>query len=390
MGSVLALISIVFWTSAAAVFYAYVGYPVVIHCLSRWFGREPQPPQRTDDELPSVSLLIAAHNEQAVISDRLHNALAADYPPHKLQVVVACDGCTDATATIVQSFVHSRVRLLNYPDRRGKAAVLNDSIKQLDSQIVILSDANTSFEPAALRNLVRWFADHGVGAVCGRLVLTDPHTGRNADSLYWKYETFLKRRESRLGALLGANGAIYAVRRDLYIPIPDGTIVDDFVVPLLARVKTHCSIIYDHQAVAQEQTPPDVASEFRRRSRIGAGDFQSLSTLWRLLLPRNGWIAFTFLSHKILRWFCPFFLIGLFICNLFLLDRALYQYALLAQGIWLLASLASCIVPAGFRPLKPLRLTLMFTSMNLALLVGFCRWMRGNQTGVWQRTARAA
>src|SRR5262249_30950742 len=148
--------------------------------------------------------------------------------------------------------------------------------------------------------------------VCGRLVLTDPATGCNVDSYYWRYETFLKRCEGRLGALLGANGAIYAIRRELYTPIPGNTIVDDFVIPLRAKLRTGCRIVYDGDAVAREETPPNVGAEFHRRSRIGAGGFQSIGLLWRLLNPRSGWVAFTFFSHKILRWVCPFFLVAAF------------------------------------------------------------------------------
>ena len=383
-------IMVIFWICAAAVVYAYLAYPLVIWALAKCFGRDRHAPHHAREELPSVSLLVAAHDEEAVIAQRLINALAMDYPPERLQIAVACDGCTDATASIVQSFAGRGVKLLKFKRRRGKAAVLNAAILELAGQIVILSDANTDIDPAAPRKLIRWFTDPRVGAVCGRLVLTDPLTGRNADSIYWKYETFLKRCESRLGALLGANGAIYAIRRNLFVPIPDGTIVDDFVLPLLTTLKNRCAIIYENEAIASEETPADLRSEFRRRSRIGAGDFQSLGTLWRLLDPRRGWIAFTFLSHKILRWLCPFFILSLMVCNLFLLHRPLYRYTLLLQAGWLLASAVSCIVPTHIRVLKPLRLTLMFTSMNAALLVGFFRWIKGGQSGVWQRTARAA
>src|SRR5262249_55927305 len=157
--------------------------------------------------------------------------------------------------------------------------------------------ANSQTEPDAARKLVRWFHDPNLGVVCGRLVLTDPHTHKNADSLYWRYETFLKRAEGKLGALLGANGAIYAIRRDVFTPIPDDTIVDDLFIPLRAGLHTGCAIVYDCEAIAHEESAPDVGSEFHRRSRIGAGGFQSWALLWKLLNPRQGWVAFTFCSH---------------------------------------------------------------------------------------------
>jgi cellulose synthase/poly-beta-1,6-N-acetylglucosamine synthase-like glycosyltransferase len=390
-------IVISFWVCTGAVFFAYAGYPLLLWYLSRWFGRQvpaPTGPEAADEDLPSLSVLIAAYNEESVIENRIRNALALDYPPDKLEIVVASDGSADATPAIVERYSGRGVRLLHNPQRRGKAATLNSAFAELTGEIVLLSDANTHTDPDAARKLVRWFQDSRVGAVCGRLVLTDPQTGKNADSLYWKYETFLKRCEGRLGALLGSNGAIYAIRKQLFTPIPADTLVDDLVIPLQAKLQTGCAIVYECAAIAREETAPDVRSEFHRRSRIGAGGFQSIALLWRLLDPRRGWIAFTFFFHKILRWLCPFFMLGMLVsnCSLLLLsvEEPLYRWALAAQVSFYLVSLLAVFVPAQFRSLKPLRLTTMFTSMNLALLVGFFRWLRGNHHGVWRRTARLA
>jgi len=166
--------------------------------------------------------------------------------------------------------------------------------------------------------------------------------------------------------------------------------VDDFVIPLQAKLRTGCTIIYEYGAVAWEETPPNIGAEFSRRSRIGAGGFQSISLLWRLLDPRRGWIAFTFLSHKVCRWFCPFFLVGALACNLALLGLAFYGYCLLGQLSFYSCSLLGALVPAHFRALKSLHVATMFTAMNAALLVGFWRWLRGGQNGTWERTVRLA
>jgi cellulose synthase/poly-beta-1,6-N-acetylglucosamine synthase-like glycosyltransferase len=378
------------WTCLALVLYAYAGYPLVIYGLSRLFGRRAEARDIEEADLPRVSLLIAAYNEEAEIDGRLRNALAMDYPSDRLEIVVGSDGSTDDTVAIIRRFADRGVRLLDAEHRRGKASVLNAAVPELAGEIVLLSDANTQIDPAAARKLVRWFRDPEVGAVCGRLVLTDPATGRNADSLYWKYETFLKRCEGRLGALLGANGAIYAIRKELFAPIPPETIVDDFVIPLLAKLRTNCSILYDCEAVAFEETPAHVGAEFHRRSRIGAGGFQSIGMLRGLLDPRRGWVAFSFFSHKILRWLCPFFLIGLMASNAALLasGRPLYRLLFLGQVAFYAASLLSACTPAGRGPMKLVRLSAMFTSMNAALLVGFWRWLMGTQEGAWRRTAR--
>jgi cellulose synthase/poly-beta-1,6-N-acetylglucosamine synthase-like glycosyltransferase len=277
--------------------------------------------------------------------------------------------------------------LLESPLRRGKAGVLNAAFRALRGEIVLLSDANTFTDVDAVRRIVRWFADPRVGVVCGRLVLTDPATGQNVDSLYWRYETFLKRCEGRLGALLGANGAIYAVRRSCFTGIRSDTIVDDFVIPLVTRLRCGCTIMYDETALAYEETPADFGSEFRRRSRIGAGGFQSLNTLWRLLGPRYGWLAFSFLSHKVLRWMCPFVMIGALATSLLLAGHRLYLAALIAQVLGY--GLSALGLARGARPTpRVLRLATMFTTMNAALLVGFWLWASGGQRGIWQRTAR--
>jgi cellulose synthase/poly-beta-1,6-N-acetylglucosamine synthase-like glycosyltransferase len=381
----------IFWISLAAVAYTYFGYPIVIWLLSRLFARRSQT-AGDNSELPSVSLLIAAYNEAAVIDERVRNALELDYPPDQLQIVVASDGSDDNTAEIVRRYANRGVVLLDRTQRRGKATALNESFKELTGDIVLLSDANTFTDAAAVRKLVRWFRDPEVGVVCGRLVLTDPATGRNVDSYYWRYETFLKKCEGRLGALLGANGAIYAIRRSLYSEIPSNTIVDDFVIPLRAKLRTGCRIVYDSEAVAHEETPASVRSEFHRRSRIGAGGFQSIGMLWRLLHPRYGWGAFTFFSHKILRWMGPFFLVGAFAANvalcILLWPDWLYWNLLVGQVAFYATSFLAAFVPTQIRLLKPLRLTTMFTAMNAALFVGFCRWLWGTQKGTWKRTER--
>jgi cellulose synthase/poly-beta-1,6-N-acetylglucosamine synthase-like glycosyltransferase len=384
-------LQIVLWVSLALVAYAYAGYALLIFVCSRLFGRLPRPPETVDQTLPDVSLLISALDEEEVIGARVANALAQDYPPDRLEIVIASDGSRDRTASIVRSLADrhpGRVTLLDYPQRRGKANVLNATLPGVRGEVVVLSDANTEFDRSAIRNLVRWLADPAVGAVCGQLILVDPTTGHNVDGLYWRYENFLKDCEGRLGALLGSNGAIYAIRRDSYVPIPGDTIVDDLVIPLLIKLHRRQKLIYDRTAVAREETPPDVNAEFRRRSRIGAGGFQSVVRLWKLLLPGNGWTSLAFLSHKILRWLGPAFLLLAVAANLMLIQHPLYQATLVCQSVFYATASAGIFLPGNGKMVRLLRLTTMFTSMNVALAFGFYRWMSGLQRGTWQRTVR--
>jgi cellulose synthase/poly-beta-1,6-N-acetylglucosamine synthase-like glycosyltransferase len=221
-------------------------------------------------------------------------------------------------------------------------------------------------------------------------VLTDARSGRNVDGLYWRYETFLKKCEGRLGGLLGANGAIYAMRKQLFCSIPDNTIIDDFVIPLLAKLKHDFRIVYDETAIAHEETPPTIGHEFRRRVRIGTGDFQSLALLWGLLSPRHGWTCLTFIGHKLLRWLSPFFLLLAFIVNLFLLSQPIYLATFLGQCAFYATAIVGMTLRGNGILTKLARTISLFCSVNAALLVGFVRWATMPQTGTWQRTDREA
>ncbi|MBO0700501.1 MAG: glycosyltransferase family 2 protein [Zavarzinella sp.] len=374
--------------SLGLVWYVYIGYPALVWALARLFGRPPVPPAVEAADLPSVTLLVVAHNEERDIGARIENALSLHYPRDRFEIVIASDGSTDATNDIVRRYANRGVVLLAFPTNRGKAAVLNDAFRLVKGDVVVLSDANTHMAADAIRHLGEWFADPDVGVVCGKLALVDSQSGKNVDGAYWKYENFLKKCESRLGALLGTNGAIYAIRRRLFPGATDGLVIDDFVIPMTARLRSGCRIQYDPRAVASEETPADLGSEFRRRCRIGAGGYQAIGRLWPLLNPRHGWVAFTFLSHKVLRWLCPFFLVAGFGLNVALLDQSVFRGLFGLQVGFYGAAFAAHFLPARPRFFRYLKLTTMFVLMNAALFVGFFRWTLGRQGGTWQRTAR--
>ncbi|HVT88948.1 MAG TPA: glycosyltransferase family 2 protein [Tepidisphaeraceae bacterium] len=382
------ILVIFFWLCAGLILYTYAVYPLLVMVLSEFLGKDRTAREVDSTNWPNVSLLIAAYNEQAVIERRIANALAMDYPKEKLEIAIASDGSNDETANIVKRYAGQGVRLIEFAERRGKSAVLNRAIPQLRGEIVVLSDANSEFEPSALKKLVRWFDDPAVGIVSGRLVLTDARNSRNADSLYWNYETFLKKSESRLGGLLGANGAIYAIRRSCFTPIPDDTVVDDFLIPLLMRLHHGFLVHYDFQAIAYEQAPNQVRDEFRRRMRIGTGNLQNLSLLWPLLDPRQGFVAISFFSHKVLRWLCPFLLIGILIGSACLFNHPFFRVVTILQGAFYCMAMIVAILPRSAGVPKLFRLPTMFVSMNLALLVGYSRWLLQNHHGTWEPTAR--
>jgi cellulose synthase/poly-beta-1,6-N-acetylglucosamine synthase-like glycosyltransferase len=379
----------VFWLCASGVIYAYVGYPVLVWGISRCYrnpvevANETPPPA----DWPMVSLVIAAYKEEKVILQRLVNATLLDYPPEKLEILIGVDGSEDCTGDLVREFVDSRVRLIQYPERRGKASVLNDTVPQARGDILVFSDANTMTQPDSIKHLVRHFVDQRVGAVCGKLELIDPASGQNVDGIYWKYENFLKGCEGRLNGLLGVNGGIYALRKELYEPIPTNSIVDDFLIGMRVHMQNR-TLIYDPTAVALEETPDTIGQEFQRRTRIGAGGFQSLQWLWPLLSPTRGWVSFTFWSHKIYRWLCPLLMVGALVTNISLAWQPGYLTLLLGQVAFYLIAAVGLGWLTGSRMPRVLRLPAMFVSMNAALLVGLWRSLRGIRGGTWKRTER--
>jgi cellulose synthase/poly-beta-1,6-N-acetylglucosamine synthase-like glycosyltransferase len=389
----------IFWVSALLLLHTYFFYPVLLMLLDaahqavgnlRYIqsGDERRKP-RAVDVAPPVSLVVAAYNEESCIGDKLRNSLALDYPADRFEVLVGSDGSTDRTNEIVESAQDPRVRL-SVAERAGKTSVLNRCIPQAKGEIVILSDANTQIDPGAVKKLVRHFRDPEVGVVCGKLRLYNPTRRDYEESAYWTYESLIKFYEGKRGAVMGANGGLYAIRRSLFTQLPPGTIVDDFVIPLRI-LERGFKVIYDPEAVAREETTEDYRKEFGRRARIAAGNFQSLRMLPGLLAPTAGFRAFAFWSHKVLRWCAPGLMAAALLANLAVHSRPLYAALLAGQvGFYTLAFVGS----RRLRIPRPLRrvaeVAYYFVSMNGAMAVGFWRFLRNSQRAAWDRTARAA
>ena len=375
--------------------YAYVGYPILLFLLASFVqaardvyylvwrrdrrARHPAP--------PSVSVIIAAHNEEGVIGSTLECALSLDYPAELLEILVGSDGSTDGTVREAQEPGDPRVRVIAFPERRGKLAVLKDCAAQAQGDVLAFTDANTILAPDSLRALLRHFGVPSVGVVCGELRLRGLDGAPADEGLYWRYEKVLKILESRLNAALGANGAIYAVRRELFPGVPDDLITEDFVIPMKVK-EAGFQVVYDPEAVATEQMPATLSDEFRRRMRIGAGNWQALGQCWRLLMPWKGFVSLAFWSHKVLRWFTPFLLLAALAAGVALAHEPLGGALLVVQGAayasaafgWLLRRLH---VPAG-----PFALASYFVAINAAIGVGMIRGLFGLQRPAWQRTAR--
>jgi len=354
---------LLFWISAGFAVYVYLGYPLFLWALQAVFRPSPWP-QSVE---ASVSLLVAAYNEAAVIGDKIRNSLTIDYPADKLEVVIASDGSTDATAEIVRSFAASqsgpRIHLLDFKENRGKTALLNEVIPKLRGEIVAFSDASSMLATDSLRLLVRSFSDPRVGAASGvyRLLRKDQARLGSQEDLYWKYETFLKVQEAKLGAFTGAHGSLYAIRRALY-PFPSAaTINDDFTIPMRILERGY-RVAYDPAAVAYEEAHE--MEGFARRVRITAGNIEQLREMKSLIWPPRPFVLFCLLSHKAGRLLVPIFLLIALAANIALHGRYPYSWLLLGQVLFYALALLGTAVT-----LKPkfLRLPYYFCMINSAL-----------------------
>ncbi len=372
------MLEVIFWLALAYVAYVYVGYPIVLTILARLFGRVP----KREPITPSVSLLVAAYNEAAVIEAKIRNSLAVDYPPQLLEVVIASDGSTDSTAEIAGRLADGeRVRLIAYPKNRGKLFVLNDTVPQLKGEIVAFSDASSMIAPEAIRRLVESFADPAVGAVSGLYAVAKTHEASigPSEDHYWKYETHLKQQEALLSSILGAHGALYAIRRTLYpFPAP-GTINDDYVIPMRILQQGY-RVVYEPRAVALEEARE--MTGFARRARIMAGNFEQLKELGALLSPPRWLPLLFFLSHKASRLAVPACLIAMFAANAFLPSTPLY-----VALWWLQIAFYALAVAGALYPLKPgvLRLPYYFCMLNAATFAGAYYALFGRRRLVWKR-----
>jgi len=356
------MIKSLFWVSIAFPLYVYIAFPLLLWVLQALVRRAP--PRKPIE--PSVSLLIAAYNEAAIIADKVRNSLALDYPAGKLEIVVASDGSEDATAEIVRSFEAEsggRVRLLNYPQNRGKMAVLNDAMRELRGEIVAFSDATSMLAPDSLRILVQSFADSRVGAASGiyRLLKQDQSQIGSQEDIYWKYETFLKVQEARLGAFTGAHGSLFAIRRALY-PFPsESTINDDFTIPMRILGRGY-RVAYEPAAVAFEEAHE--MEGFSRRVRITAGNIEQSREIKRLLWPPRPFVLFCLLSHKTGRLLVPVFMLIALATNIALRGQYPYNWLLVGQALFY-----SLALLGGTVNLKPriLRLPYYFCMVSAPL-----------------------
>jgi cellulose synthase/poly-beta-1,6-N-acetylglucosamine synthase-like glycosyltransferase len=375
-------LEIVFWLSAAALVYAYVGYSLLIALIS-WL--RPRPVGR-DNVSPSVSMIITAYNEERDLAAKLENTLTIDYPRELLEIIVASDYSSDRTDEIVRSFAERGIVLLRQAQRLGKTAAQNAAVDKARGEIILFSDATSLYQADVLRKIVPNFADSTVGCVGGRLIYVDPNDsriGRGARS-YWNYETFLKRHESRACSLIGVSGCLYAVRRAAYVPLYNEA-CSDFIIAT-KMIEQGLRTVYEPEAICSEETNQRDDNEMKMRVRIIAQTFTDLWRHRRMLNPlKSGLFGWQLFSHKIMRYAVPLFLIAIFGCSIALAPGSLlYRIALVLQiAGYASAVFAWILEKIGVRS-RLLALPHYFVLANVASLLAFFKFLRGERYARWE------
>ena len=373
---------LVFWTCVASLAYVYLGYPLLVYLVSI---ARPKPVKRADIE-PNVTVLITAFNEEAAIREKLKNTLAIEYPAGKLEILIASDGSTDRTDEIVAEFADRGVRLFRQEGRVGKTTTQNNAVVHATGEIILFSDATTLYTTEVFRQILPPFADEGVGCVAGRLVYVDEGdtiVGLGARS-YWNYETFIKMAESRACSLIGASGCLYAVRKSAYEPMYPEACSDFLICTNIYRRGSRS--VFAPEAVCFEHTNRRANDELRMRIRVIS---QTFTDLWRnrdMLNPfKSGFFAIELISHKVLRYAVPVILIVLFAATALLINASVFYTAAFAlQALFYVLAFAGWVMERMGKRLTLLAMPLYFMLANLAALLAFYKFLRGETFARWE------
>lgn len=367
--------NLLFWTSFIIIIYVYVGYPAFLLALSLLYKKEV----KKKNMEPSVTIIVPAYNEEKIIAQKIENCLKLDYPSSKLEIIVISDCSVDKTDAIVRSFSHRGVILKRLEQRSGKVVTLNKAIPDARGEIIVLCDTNTFFKPDAIRMLVRNFSDDSIGAVSGDVRLINEVRGfAESEGAYYKLERFIQEKESKIASIVCVDGGMYALRKKLYRAPQPNTILDDFAISL-SVINQGYRIVYEPEAVALENSPDSFKDEFRRRIRIAAGSSQLLFQKGGMPSLKLPFIVFEYLSHKLLRWLTPFFLIILFFSNIALLSKGIYLWLFFMQFLFYIFALAHT-----FLKNKLTSMPYYFCLTNIAILMGFFRAIVRRQSAIWQ------
>ncbi len=385
---------IIFWIIAFGIVYTYLGYGLVLYLMVRIkrLVRKREIPELCDEELPDITLLVAAYNEFDYVDEKMQNSLALNYPAQKLHLMWVTDGSDDGTPELIRE-QYPQVEVLHQPERRGKIAAMNRAVKFVKTPIIVFSDANTVIGADSLRRIAALFSRTDVGCVSGeKRILNEEKAAASSagEGIYWKYESTLKRWDAELYSAVGAAGELFAVRTELFNEVEPDTLLDDFIISLRIAMKGY-RIEYDPDAYAAEWASASIAEELKRKIRIAAGGIQSVVRLYPLLnIFKYGVLSFQYISHRVLRWVVTPFLLPLaLIFNVLLAPESLlYTIMLVLQGLFYLGGFIGQQLEHRKLKVKIFFIPYYFLFMNYAVFLGFFRYLRNQQSVNWERARR--
>lgn len=379
---------IIFWIAAFIIFYTYIGYAVFLWLITRFSSKS----LLSDDFAPPVTLVVPVYNEEQVIEEKIQNSLALDYPDNRLTFLFINDGSTDRTAEIIAKY--PQINLITNQQRSGKTAALNIAMQSVNTPVVVFTDANSFLHAGSLKKMVRHYINNKVGGVSGEKKIQKQQKDSivsNAEQLYWKYESFLKKADSDFYSVVGADGGLFSIRTHLFQPVNESVILDDFFISVQVCEKGY-RFVYEPEAYGVEASSASLKEEQKRKIRISAGCFQALFLLRRLLNPfRHFRLFLLYFSHRVLRWaVCPILLPLLFALNGMLAFSGYgpYVYLFLFQcAFYVMALVGIGLAKSGIKA-RLMLIPYYFVFMNFSLYLGFLRFIYRKQTVFWEKSQR--
>lgn len=375
------MLIIIFYLALIFTIYTYIVFPIILFMIAKVFNKRDRKVQGVIKDSPKVAIICAMYNEEKIVHKKIENFLNLEY--ENIKLYIGSDGSNDRTNFILEQYsTNNRIIVYKFP-RRGKVYVINDLVAKADADILVFTDANSMFKADAIQHLLRHFSNKQIGVVCGRLKLIKK--GQiSGEGFYWRYETTIKKLENIFNCVIGANGAIYAIRKKLVAPVPTNTINDDFTISMRVLERGY-GIVFEENAIVHEEINHDDSVEFKRHIRDGAGHYRALLHLYRLLNPLKFKIFFLYVSHRVIRWFVPMFLILMLICPIFTEGHILIRWLFIAEVIFYFL-----VVIGWLTKTKNIifYIPYYFIYINIALLFGFFKNIFGTQKATWDSTAR--
>ena len=391
------ILTIFFWTSLAILFYCYIGYGVLVFLVTS-LKKLVQPPKQKkipEDVLP-VTLIVTAYNEGKVLEQKIHNTFSIDYPKDKLQLIFITDGSTDESEKIVRQY--ASIISLHQHERKGKYAAIKRAMKQVETPVVVFSDANTILNPACIKKIAAHYVSVRTGGVAGekKIVRNKAISAvGEAEGLYWQYESFMKKLDAGLNTVTGAAGELFSIRTALFKELDDELILDDFVISMQICMEGY-KIEYEPEAFATELPSASLAEEEKRKVRISAGAYQSVGYLKNCLnIFKYPLLGFQYISRRLLRWiFCPVMLMILLISNIFIITYQspveFYNWMLYSQILFYALALAGWVFVRSGKRAGVFTIPFYFVFMNYCLVKGFVKFAKGKQSVLWEKSLRQA